>query len=98
MVHKNSKINRERYMGEWIDWSFSGARITTAREARGRSVLELAKAIDVSTQQVEQWEQGDVKPGQASFVKICNALQTPPAFFFVQGGNFGNIGNGDGQK
>jgi len=73
-----------------MTWSFVGNRIQLAREASDVSQSKLAELIGVSQQQVSQWEKEDVKPSQDTLCKICNALRTPPRFFFVSIGNFGN--------
>ena len=67
-----------------MDWRFSGERIKLAREANGISQEQLAVMAGTSQTQLSQWERGEVKPGQDSLMKVCNALKTPPRFFFVQ--------------
>jgi transcriptional regulator with XRE-family HTH domain len=74
-----------------MDWKFVPGRIKIAREVNDVSQVELARRIGVQQQQISQWENGEIAPGQDSLTKICNALGTPPKFFFVQSGNDGNI-------
>ena len=68
-------------------WEFSPGKIETARDARDITQADLAKLISSSTQQVGQWECGEVSPGMDSFIKIVNALKVPPRFFFVCSSN-----------
>jgi len=74
-----------------MDWQFEGSRIALAREANNLTQIELAKIIGATQQQLSMWESGEIKPGQDSLVKICNAMRTPPRFFFVQSGQNGNV-------
>lgn len=66
-------------------WMFDVDRLKLAREMKDLTQSQLAEKIGVQPQQVSSWEQGRVLPGQDSLVKICNALQCPPKFFFTQG-------------
>lgn len=79
-----------------MSWTFDCGRIKLAREARGITQLQLAQDIGIYVQRVSDWECGNSKPSQDSLGKICNALQTPPQFFYVQTGKNGNVGN-DGE-
>lgn len=72
-------------------WRFDGKRIAIAREASDVTQEQLAAMAGITQNQISQWELGEVKPGQDSLMKICNALKTPPRFFFVQSGNNGNV-------
>jgi len=74
-----------------MEWQFVGSRITLAREANNLTQIELAKIIGATQQQLSMWESGEIKPGQDSLMKICNAIKTPPRFFFVQSGQNGNV-------
>lgn len=64
-------------------WSFEPRRIVLAREANDVSQSKLAEMIGCTTQQLSAWELGKNLPNQDSFMKICNALNIPPRFFFV---------------
>lgn len=66
-----------------MEWKFKGDRIRTARETRDITQAELARMLDISPQQLSQWEGEKVTPGQDNLVRICNVLQCPPKFFFV---------------
>ena len=70
-----------------MGWEFKGRRIGLARESRGLTQRDLSIMLGISPQQVSYWETGRSMPGQASLTKICNALEVPPMFFFVQSGN-----------
>lgn len=65
-------------------WSFDCERIRTAREARDVTQSILAEKAGITVQQLSAWENGVVAPGQDSLMKICNALDVPPKFFYVQ--------------
>ena len=67
-----------------MGWKFERERIQVAMDARDISLADLAKRTDTTPQQVTQWQNGDVSPGMESFMKIVNALDTHPKFFFVQ--------------
>lgn len=71
-------------------WQFDCSRIALARQSRDMTQAELAHYLGITTQQLSAWETGNVKPGQESLEKICNALKTPPKFFYVKCGNAGN--------
>lgn len=66
-----------------LNWKFAAHRIKMAREARDLSQKQLAEMLGVPAQQVQRWEAGEVAPGQDSLTNICNVLQTPPRFFFI---------------
>lgn len=67
-----------------MEWEFDCSRIAIAREAKDMNQNQLATAIGATQSQVSQWESGEVIPGQIVLTKICNALGTPPRFFYVQ--------------
>lgn len=69
-------------------WEFNRDRIALAREANNVTQAELSALTGISQQQISQWESGEVKPGQDSLMKICNALRIQPKFFFVYNANF----------
>lgn len=64
-------------------WDFRSDRIRTAREARDLTQSQVAAIMGITIQQLSAWETGVVKPGQDSLVKLCNALECPPKFFYV---------------
>lgn len=72
-------------------WKFDESRIALARESRSLTQGELATVTGLSQQQISQWEKGEVRPGQDSLTKICNALNIEPRFFFVRSGTIGNV-------
>lgn len=65
-------------------WTFEPERIVLAREANGVSQSKLAEMIGCTPQQLSAWELGKNSPNQESLAKICNALNAPPKFFYVQ--------------
>lgn len=67
-----------------MEWKFDCSRIAIARESRDMNQNQLAMAIGATQSQVSQWEKGEVVPGQLVLEKICNALGSPPGFFYVQ--------------
>ena len=67
-----------------MEWFFDPDRIKIGRDSRDVSQAELAQRMGLSAQQVSTWESGKVEPGMNSLCRICNALQLPPRFFFVQ--------------
>jgi len=74
-------------------WKFEHTRITLARESRSLTQLELQGLTGISQTQISAWECGDVRPGQDSLTKLCNAMQIVARFFFVRTSNESNLGN-----
>lgn len=68
--------------------SFDASRIVLARQSRGMTQGELAIKLGIAAQQLSKWELGEVSPSVDNACKIMNALQAPPAFFFVRSGSF----------
>lgn len=64
-------------------WKYDAARIPVAREVRDVSRRELAVLIGATTNQVGEWENGDKGITVGSLLKISNALQVHPKFFFA---------------
>lgn len=62
---------------------FDASRITLARECRQLTAAQLADKIGVSSQQITQWERGEVTPSASNLTKIMNAVDAPPTFFYV---------------
>lgn len=65
-------------------WKFNRDRLIAFREARGISQEKLAEVIGTSKQHVSRWEIGDLIPSTATIVKICNAFDLSPAYFFTE--------------
>lgn len=65
-------------------WKFDHERIKVARDVKDMTQAVLAEKAGITVQQLSVWEGGSVTPGQDSLLKICNALECPPKFFFVQ--------------
>lgn len=63
---------------------YEPGRIKLARESRGLSQAKLAKSVDVSSQQISEWERGVVIPGADKMAKLMTALGSPATFFFVE--------------
>lgn len=93
LMIKVDTINDGRVHMEWL---FDPDRIKIGRDSRDVSQAELAQRMGLSTQQVSAWESGKVEPGMSSLCRICNALQLPPRFFFVQG--VPNVHGGDSEQ
>lgn len=74
-------------------YSFDNTRIVSAREVKGLNQAEAAALMGITSQQLSQWERGEVKPGMESFEKICNTLHAAPRYFFVKSANFANNEN-----
>lgn len=66
-------------------WIFRSDKIKDAREIKDLTQSQLAAMMNITPQQLSAWETGVVKPGQDSLLKLCNALECPPKFFFAQG-------------
>ena len=49
----------------------------------GRSMQELAEALDVAVDDVEAWIAGDAAPSRGQVTKIAKALRRPRALFFM---------------
>jgi len=73
-----------------MTWNFDAARIKLARETKDLNQSEFASMIGVSAQHLSAWETGAIAPGIGSLMKIVNALNIRPRFFFVQ-----SVENGD---
>ena len=56
-----------------------GAQIMAARTSRAVTQRGLAKAIDVSFQQLQKYECGMNRVSVATFIRIAKALEVPPA-------------------
>lgn len=63
-------------------WKFDNDKIRLARESRGMTQEDLAAILDCTKQQISLWERKEASLTIASFMRICNALDAPPKFFF----------------
>jgi transcriptional regulator with XRE-family HTH domain len=61
-----------------------GARIRLRRELVGLSQARLAATLDVSLQQMSEFEQGAARVGAARLCAIARALEAPISFFFAE--------------
>ena len=64
-----------------------GAKIRMRRGELGMSQTDLAKAIGVTFQQVQKYEQGKNRVGGSRLDGIAKALQVPVSYFFEQTGD-----------
>jgi transcriptional regulator with XRE-family HTH domain len=58
------------------------AQIRIQRKARGLSQTELGKALGVSYQQIQKYENGKNRLGASRLQQIANVLDVAPDFFF----------------
>lgn len=58
------------------------SRITEAREARAKSMEELADSIGVTRQSISKYERGIIKPSPEMLQAISYSLGFPPDFFY----------------
>ena len=61
-----------------------GAKIRMRRGELGMSQTDLAKAVGVTFQQVQKYEQGKNRVGGSRLDGIAKALQVPVSYFFEQ--------------
>lgn len=61
---------------------FVGERLRDAREARGKSAIQLADVVGVTKQSIHQYEKDIISPGAETFETICKVLRFPKLFFF----------------
>ena len=64
-----------------------GAKIRMRRGELGMTQTDLAKAIGVTFQQVQKYEQGKNRVGGSRLDGIAKALQVPVSYFFEQTGD-----------
>ena len=72
-------------------WTFDEKRLIALRESRGLSQTEFAYKLGLNTkQQINQWEtgHGEYMPGTRSLLKIANAFDVAPAYFFTKTEDF----------
>jgi Zn-dependent peptidase ImmA (M78 family)/DNA-binding XRE family transcriptional regulator len=65
---------------------FNGARLREAREARGVSAISLAEMIEVSAQQIYNYENSRNSPSPDTLAKISRAVNLPENFFLMAPG------------
>ena len=58
------------------------SRITEAREARAKSMEDLADSIGVTRQSISKYERGIVNPSPEMLQAISHSLGFPPEFFY----------------
>jgi len=59
-----------------------GQRLRLARELTGRTQAEIGKALGMSFQVVQKYEQGEIRVSASRLVQLARLLQRPVAFFF----------------
>ena len=60
-----------------------GANITTARRLARMSQEQLAELIEVPRTYVSNWERGKYEPSDEYFKRICEALERPIWWFYM---------------
>jgi transcriptional regulator with XRE-family HTH domain len=61
-----------------------GERVRMARQARGRSQTDLGKAVGVTFQQVQKYENGVNRISASRLLRIAETLGLPVAAFFEE--------------
>jgi len=74
-------------------WNFAKDRIKALREMKGLKQSEFAASLGVPKQTIHAWESGKISPSIASLIKICNAHECQPGYFFTCNGK-ASIQNG----
>lgn len=69
-------------MGENAVNGHVGRRLRQARIARGLSLQELARVIDVSYQQLSKFERGENRVSAAALFRLSRAMDVEVRFFF----------------
>ena len=59
-----------------------GSKIRVRRQVLGISQRKLARALGVSFQQIQKYENGTDRIGAGRLQQLSQALRAPPAFFF----------------
>ena len=69
-------------------WIFDQKRLIALRESQGLSQSEFAYQVGLNTkQQINQWESRH-NPNIRSLLKIANAFDVAPAYFFTKTEDF----------
>lgn len=69
-------------MGKYLDSAEIGRRMKMMRKQKGLSQEKLAELVDVSTQQIQKYENGVNMMNTNKLQAIANALAVPVASFF----------------
>ena len=62
--------------------AFNGQNLKLARLYNGLTINELANKINISSQAESQYELGKIIPQFDNLIKLADALNFPPSFFF----------------
>lgn len=63
---------------------FNPKQLTSARIARGMTMIELAEKTDISRQMISNYESGKTIPKAENIFKIINVLKFPKSFFATE--------------
>lgn len=82
VTHGYSDCKRQSSIGLWGFWlrcrmDTLGKRIRLSREAAKLSQSDLATAIGISSQSVNQWESGSKAPSRKNLIKAARILNAP---------------------
>jgi transcriptional regulator with XRE-family HTH domain len=61
-----------------------GQRIRLRRTLKGMSQTDLGKALGISFQQIQKYEQGSNSLSVGRMLQMCTALDVPPSFFLEE--------------
>lgn len=64
--------------------SFKPARLKEARELRGYTMVDLAKALNITRQAISQFENGKSKPSMSNLIRLSNFLNVPVYYFLKE--------------
>lgn len=67
--------------------SLNPSRLTEAREAKGLTMAELARVLDISRQAISSFEKGLKNPSSETLSQICRILGFPERFFISEEGS-----------
>lgn len=65
-----------------MDEIFQGKRITTIREARGITMRQLARQMNVTVTAVQAWETGKSQPIKEHLFNLTTNLNVPRSYFY----------------
>lgn len=68
-----------------------GRRIKEARESSGQTQGDLADLLGISQTAISYWEAGKRAPGLDDIVRLANALQREPSYFFPETATRSNV-------
>lgn len=66
-----------------MKWQFEGQKVVDARESRGMTRPDLARRAEISYQGLKDIEEGKSNANADTICAICNALDCPPRYFFI---------------